>query len=174
MFAIRDFLKDEKNEEFKRVHLTTVDNFQGEENDIILLSLVRSNKNEKVGFIKIVNRTCVALSRAKKGFYCIGNFVFLSKHSEIWRKMVKDLESSGSIGSALHLVCQMHSDEVTAETAEDFSKKVPHGGCLQRCKIRLVCGHACKLMCHSGDPEHKRYVCGEPINDSCFRGDQIF
>ena len=162
MFAISDCLKDEENEEFKGVRLTTVDNFQGEENDIILLSLVRSNKNEKAGFIKIVNRACVALSRAKKGFYCIGNFDFLSKHSEIWRKIVKDLESSGNIGSALLLLCQMHSDEVTAETAEDFNKKVPDGGCLRRCEMRLVCGHACKLMCHPGDPEHKRYVCGEP------------
>ena len=162
MFAIRDCLKDEKNEEFKGVRLTTVDNFQGEENDIILLSLVRSNKNEKVGFIKIMNRACVALSRAKKGFYCIGNFDFLSKHSEIWRKIVADLESSGSIGSALPLFCQMHSDEVTAETAEDFSKKVPDGGCLRLCEMRLECGHACKRMCHPGDPEHKRYVCVEP------------
>ena len=49
------------------VRLTTVDNFQGEENDIILLSLVRSNKEGKIGFLKTENRVCVALSRAKVG-----------------------------------------------------------------------------------------------------------
>ena len=162
MFAIKDCLSDEKDEVLKSVRLTTVDNFQGEENDIILLSLVRSNKNEKLGFIKIVNRACVALSRAKKGFYCIGNFAFLSKHSDIWSKIVADLKSTGSIGDALPIVCQVHSDEVTAETAEDFSKKVPDGGCLRRCEVRLKCGHACKLLCHPHDKGHDQYVCGEP------------
>ena len=77
MFAIRDCLKAEDDQSVRSLRLTTVDNFQGEENDIILLSLVRSNKDEKVGFLKIVNRACVALSRAKKGFYCIGNFALL-------------------------------------------------------------------------------------------------
>lgn len=160
MFAIRD-RRDEKNEELKDVRLTTVDNFQGEENDIILLSLVRSNKEEKVGFIKIVNRACVALSRAKRGFYCIGNFDLLSKHSDIWRKIVEDLESTGSIGNALPLVCQIHGDEVTAETAQDFGDKVPYGGCLKPCEVRLDCGHACKKLCHPYDPEHEEYICKE-------------
>ena len=47
---------------FEGVRITAVDNFQGEENDIILLSLVRSNDKGKVGFLKIENRICVALS----------------------------------------------------------------------------------------------------------------
>ena len=162
VFAIKDCIKQQNSEEFKGVRLTTVDNFQGEENDIILLSLVRSNKNEKVGFIKIVNRACVALSRAKKGFYCIGNFDLLSKHSEIWSKIVADLKASDSIGNALPLVCETHKGEVAAETAKDFSEKVPDGGCQRRCEVRLRCGHACKLLCHPGDPKHKKYVCGEP------------
>ena len=41
----------------------TVDNFQGQENDIIILSLVRSNKQTRGGFSTIENRVCVALSR---------------------------------------------------------------------------------------------------------------
>ena len=159
MFAMRDCLK---NENLESVRLTTVDNFQGEENDIILLSLVRSNKDEKVGFIKTINRACVALSRAKKGFYCIGNFDLLSKHSDIWSKIVADLKESSSIGNAVPLVCQIHGEEVAAETAEDFSEKVPDGGCLLRCEVRLECGHACKLFCHPYDTRHKEYVCGEP------------
>ena len=47
------------------VRVTVVDNFQGEENDIILLSLVRSNEENRIGFLKTDNRICVALSRAK-------------------------------------------------------------------------------------------------------------
>ena len=161
MFAIRDGLKEDNDEKLKGIRLTTVDNFQGEENDFILLSLVRSNKNEKVGFIKVVNRACVALSRAKKGFYCIGNFDLLSKHSEIWSKIVADLNVSGSIGNALPLVCQIHHEEVTVETAEDFSEKVPDGGCQRRCEVRLPCGHVCKFLCHPKDLEHEEYLCKE-------------
>ena len=161
MFAIRDCLREQNSEELESVRLTTVDNFQGEENDVILLSLVRSNKNEKVGFIKIVNRACVALSRAKKGFYCIGNFDLLSKHGEIWSKVVNDLKASESIGNALPLVCQIHHEEVTASTDEDFLEKVPHGGCLRPCQVRLPCGHSCRFTCHPKDPDHKEYLCKE-------------
>ena len=162
MFAIRDCLQAVKSEELEQVRLTTVDNFQGEESHIILLSLVRSNKDEKIGFISDVNRACVALSRAKKGFYCTGNFALLSKHSEIWGKIVPDLKNCGSIGNALPLVCQIHRDEVTTETAEDFSQNVPGGGCQRSCEVRLECSHACKRLCHPRDTDHLEYCCGEP------------
>ena len=162
MFAIRDCLQAAKSEELEQVRLATVDNFQGEESDIILLSLVHNNKDEKIGFISDVNRACVALSRAKKGFYCTGNFALLSKHSEIWGKIVPDLKKCGSIGNALPLVCQIHRDEVTTETAEDFSQNAPGGGCQRSCEVRLECGHACKRLCHPRDTDHLEYCCGEP------------
>lgn len=59
---------------FTGVRVTSIDNYQGEENDIIILSLVRSNKEGKVGFLRTDNRVCVALSRAKIGLYAFGNF----------------------------------------------------------------------------------------------------
>ena len=164
MFAIRDCLRKEDDQTLTGVRLTTVDNFQGEENDIILLSLVRSNKTEKVGFIKSVNRACVALSRAKMGFYCIGNFDLLSKHSDIWSKIVVDLKASKSIGKALPLVCQIHHDECTVESAKDFNEKVPDGGCQRLCKQRLECGHACRQLCHPRDAEHLEYRCVQPCS----------
>ena len=60
-------------ESFKKMRVVSVDNYQGEENDIILLSLVRSNPDSQIGFLKISNRVCVALSRAKHGLYIFGN-----------------------------------------------------------------------------------------------------
>ena len=162
-YAIRDCLqKDEESLRKLVCQTTTVDNFQGEENDIILLSLVRSNKDGKVGFIKIINRACVALSRARKGLYCIGNFGLLSKHSDSWKKIVADLKASGSIGSALPLVCQIHNDEVSVKVAEDFSTKVPKGGCQQPCGVRLKCGHACTWACHPYDRDHDEFFCKKP------------
>ena len=165
MFAIRDCVREEDDQAVRSVRFSTVDNFQGEENDIILLSLVRSNKTEKVGFIKIVNRACVALSRAKKGFYCIGNFDLFSKHSDIWSKIVADLKASDSIGNALPIICQIHPDEVSrVKMAEDFKLKAPDGGCQQPCKVRLDCGHACKQLCHPYDTKHMVYKCVQPCS----------
>lgn len=63
MFALKKVLGTMAN--CKGVRVTCVDNFQGEENDIILLSLVRSNHESKIGFLSIENRVCVALSRAR-------------------------------------------------------------------------------------------------------------
>ena len=47
--------------------------FQGEENKVILLSLVRSNRKDQIGFFGIRNRICVAISRAKCALYIFGN-----------------------------------------------------------------------------------------------------
>ena len=169
--AIKEPLKPENDSSFGGVRVTTVDNFQGEENDIILLSLVRSNKDEKVGFIKIVNRACVALSRARKGFYCIGNFGLLSKHSDIWKKIVTDLKASSSIGNFLPVVCQIHNDEISVKTAEDFNTKVPMGGCQRPCAVRLKCGHACPLACHPSDRDHVEFRCQKPCEKKRARCD---
>ena len=54
---------------------------QGQENDIILISLVRSNKRWKIGYLSSVNRLCVAISRARCGLYLFGNQVQLAKCS---------------------------------------------------------------------------------------------
>ena len=169
--AIRESLRAENDPSVGCVRVTTVDNFQGEENDIILLSLVRSNKDEKVGFIKIVNRACVALSRARKGFYCIGNFGLLSKHSDIWKKIITDLKASSSIGNALPVVCQIHNDEISVKTAEDFNTKVPMGGCQRPCAVRLKCGHACTLACHPYDRDHVEFRCQKPCEKKRTRCD---
>lgn len=63
----------------KDIRFCIVDNYQGEENDIILLSMVRSNDIGKLGFLDKENRVCVALSRAKRGLFVIGNFEMMRK-----------------------------------------------------------------------------------------------
>ncbi|OBT49193.1 hypothetical protein VE00_00082 [Pseudogymnoascus sp. WSF 3629] len=55
------------------LRIATVDNFQGEEAKVIVVSLVRSNKEQKCGFLKTSNRINVLLSRARHGMYIIGN-----------------------------------------------------------------------------------------------------
>ncbi|NWU03076.1 ZNFX1 protein, partial [Urocynchramus pylzowi] len=146
---------------FEGVKVHVVDKYQGEENDIILLSLVRSNKEGKPGFLQIPNRICVALSRAKKGLYCIGNMRMLGK-VPLWNKIIETLGKNGHIGQSLELCCQNHPGTKTqVSTGEDFNS-VPEGGCTRPCEFRLSCGHACTRACHPYDPEHKKYQCLKP------------
>lgn len=146
---------------FAGVRVHVVDKYQGEENDIILLSLVRSNPEGKVGFLQISNRICVALSRAKKGMYCIGNMQMLAK-VPLWSKIIHTLRENNQIGSALRLCCQNHPDTHTlVSKASDF-QKVPEGGCSLPCEFRLGCGHVCTRACHPYDSSHKEFQCMKP------------
>ena len=133
--------------EFEGIKVCVVDNFQGEENDIILLSLVRSSK---IGFLKESNRICVALSRARQGFYCIGNFTLLKSQCILWKEICDDLETKNAIGQTLTLVCKRHSNANEVRNMSDI-QKFPHGGCDKVCGIRLDCGHACDRDCHPSD-----------------------
>ncbi|KAM9410372.1 NFX1-type zinc finger-containing protein 1 [Pholidichthys leucotaenia] len=146
--------------EFSGVKVHVVDKYQGEENDIVLLSLVRSNRQGKVGFLNIPNRVCVALSRARKGLYCIGNGTMLSQ-VKLWSNIFHTLREKDQMGPALTLCCQNHPDrQVKAYCADDF-KQAPEGGCTQPCQFRLDCGHVCTRVCHPYDPEHKKYKCSK-------------
>ena len=161
-------------EKFEGVRVTVVDNFQGEENDIIILSLVRSNTRGSVGFLKIENRICVALSRAKKGFYCFGNFSLLREasrdSSKLWDNIVRYMERQGKIGSGLELYCCTHPEKrVVISKCGDF-KSVPDGGCQQKCNACLECGHVCALHCHPKDPYHLEYLCKRPCPKKCYQG----
>ncbi|KAG0349212.1 hypothetical protein BG004_000867 [Podila humilis] len=67
---IMDKLRKAPHDAAREIRVSTVDGFQGEENEVILLSLVRSNSNGSIGFLKTSNRVCVGLSRAKKSDRC--------------------------------------------------------------------------------------------------------
>ena len=152
--------KQLSNRRLAGVRTSVVDDFQGEENDIILLSLVRSNPKQNIGFVEIKNRICVALSRAKKGLFIIGNVEMLRDHTKsIWPQVISKLESMSCIGDSLLLHCPIHCDQtVKAKSDKDFAK-CPEGGCLKKCDTRLSCGHVCRLLCHPYDREHIKYMC---------------
>ncbi|KAF9556582.1 hypothetical protein EC968_008163 [Mortierella alpina] len=78
-----------------KVRVSTVDGFQGEENEIIILSLVRSNSNNSIGFLKTSNRVCVGLSRAKKGMYILGNAKLLMEQSKLWQSIISSMMQGG-------------------------------------------------------------------------------
>ena len=165
LLAMRELMP--KNS-FNGVRLSTVDNFQGEENDIILLSLVRSNSSNQVGFLAEENRVCVALSRARQGFFCIGNFKMLRHQAPIWEAIMSDMESKSQLGDGLLLQCNNHPKSTfVAKDRQDFIDHSPNGGCRNICMFRLQCGHACSEICHNIDPEHTNYRCMKPCSKYC-------
>lgn len=132
-----------------RIHITTVDNYQGEENDIIILSLVRNNANKSVGFLRTPNRVCVALSRARHGLYILGNIRLLAgSGSKLWLHVQKVMINNGELSNELTLRCDRHSQQtVKVKCPEHF----PMCGivCKLKCGALLDCGHSCQLPCRN-------------------------
>ncbi|KAL9027440.1 MAG: hypothetical protein Q9196_004037 [Gyalolechia fulgens] len=131
------------------VRIATVDNFQGEEAKVIIISLVRSNDERRCGFLKTSNRINVLLSRARHGMYVIGNSD-TARPVPMWDQVITILETDGNLGQTLALCCPRHQEtEIEVSQPDDFSTFSPEGGCNQKCISRLTCGHACINKCHS-------------------------
>lgn len=92
--------------------------------------MVRSNDKHKIGSLLIKNRLCVAISRAKYGFFAIGNFESIKKN-----RQCKEINI------------------ILIQWLSDFDQRVD-GGCT------LKCGHKCNLKCHANkDPNHVKIKC---------------
>lgn len=68
-----------------------------------------------IGFLSAVNRSNVALSRAKQGMYIIGNATCIAESQQaqkagFWPSVISQLEAEDRIGPALPLVCQNHPE----------------------------------------------------------------
>jgi len=61
------------------VTIDTIDSFQGQERDVVIISLVRSNPEGEIGFLKDYRRMNVAMTRAKKKLILIGDSATLGQ-----------------------------------------------------------------------------------------------
>jgi hypothetical protein len=115
------------------LRIATVDNFQGEEARVIIISLVRSNMDNKVGFLKTSNRINVLLSRAKHGMYLIGNSKTYANVS-MWSNVLGMLGGTDSIGHKFSLHCDRHQEtDAMVATPEDFEILSPQWGFRKQC-----------------------------------------
>lgn len=62
------------------IHVHTIDSFQGQEKDIIYISLTRSNNSQQIGFLADIRRMNVAMTRAKKKLIVIGDSATIGQH----------------------------------------------------------------------------------------------
>ncbi|XP_006847999.2 probable helicase MAGATAMA 3 isoform X1 [Amborella trichopoda] len=77
------------------VRVKSIDGFQGSEEDIIILSTVRANQLGSIGFLSDLNRTNVALTRARYSLWIVGSGPTLIKSGSIWAKLVFDAMERG-------------------------------------------------------------------------------
>ncbi|KAH6916253.1 CbxX/CfqX family protein [Coprinopsis sp. MPI-PUGE-AT-0042] len=138
----------------KPLRLATIDNYQGEESKIVIISLTRSNPLNDIGFMYSPERLNVLLSRARDGMIMIGNsstFKNSRKGKEIWRKVFSMLTSTNSLHTGLPVVCRRHPTcQQLIKKPEEFDEKTPGGGCHAPCGAVLNCGaHKCPNACHN-------------------------
>lgn len=82
-----------------RISIKTVDGFQGQERDIIYISLVRSNDKKDIGFLSDIRRMNVAITRAKKKLVIIGDSSTLANHP-FYKDFIEYAESINDYTSA--------------------------------------------------------------------------
>ncbi|KAF8951398.1 hypothetical protein BGZ52_012085, partial [Haplosporangium bisporale] len=136
------------------ITLRTIDNYQGEEAKIIIISLVRndatndSTTSGRIGFLKSPNRTNVLLSRAQHGMFIIGNAAQMENEKNgIWPSVIKELRAHDRIGNGFPLMCKNHPETFrTVESAEQLIAVAPCAGC------DLNCGHGMPPGRHRTSP----------------------
>lgn len=75
------------------ISVNTVDGFQGQERDVILISLVRSNDEGQIGFLKDLRRMNVAMTRARMKLIILGNKDTMTKHP-FYKKLWEYVEAN--------------------------------------------------------------------------------
>lgn len=78
------------------ITIHTVDGFQGQERDVIMISLVRANEEGHIGFLNDLRRMNVAITRARMKLMIIGDASTLSKHA-FYKKLYQYIEQKGKV-----------------------------------------------------------------------------
>ncbi|KAL4903296.1 hypothetical protein BDW74DRAFT_54178 [Aspergillus multicolor] len=159
------------------IKLSTIDNYQGEESDIVIATLTRSNKHGDIGFMSAPQRLNVLLSRARDVLIMIGNsktFINSRKGKDVWKPFVDQLQTSGYLYDGLPVKCEQHPQrKAVLKTPADFDEKCPDGGCDEPCGTKLNCGlHDCPHRCHQLS-DHSKMQCRKIIEWTCTRDHRL-
>jgi flagellar biosynthesis GTPase FlhF len=175
-----------------------IDNYQGEECEIVIASLTRSNKNGDIGFMAAPQRLNVLLSRARNVLIIVGNantFVSSRKGEKSWRPFMDHLKSNGHLYDGLPVKCEQHPQKTAIlKTKDEFESECPDGGCPAPwylphkmitwyleifllltltsyfSGVKLRCGiHECPSRCHQL-VDHSKMTCTRIVEWTCSRG----
>ena len=172
-----------------------LDDFQGEENEVIIISLTRS---EKPGFVKNQNRALVTLSRARQMQFVIGNediFGPQTPCNKLWRiisnEALKMDEDILHYYGFLSCTCPLHLKERETVLMKSLNHFIlGRFSCCElaflpdktvikhQCNCQCNCGHKCHLPCHLhsdiiikypkiNELLKRRYFCPEKCKKRC-------
>lgn len=96
---LRALIEDDEIYRGYNIVVNSIDGFQGQERDVIYISLVRSNSNGEIGFLADERRLNVAMTRAKKKLVIIGDMSTLSQ-SKLFNELAEHVEKIGTYKSA--------------------------------------------------------------------------
>ena len=92
------------------ITINTVDGFQGQERDVILISLVRANEDGQIGFLNDLRRMNVAITRARMKLIILGDASTLTRHA-FYKKLYEYIQERGVIK---HIMPHQEDPEVTS------------------------------------------------------------
>ncbi len=99
IFMSKGINLDEKLKDIKNITIDTIDAFQGQERDVIYISLVRSNEKGEIGFLSDYRRMNVAMTRARKKLIVIGDSATLGNH-KFFQQFIEYCEKNNAYRSA--------------------------------------------------------------------------
>jgi SpoVK/Ycf46/Vps4 family AAA+-type ATPase len=155
----------------RKLRISTIDNYQGEESNIVIACLTRSNDAGDIGFMSSPQRVNVLLSRARNGLIMIGNadtFMNSRKGKEVWVPLMDQLKRDGHVYNGFPIKCERHPDKSALLTEkEQFDEVCPDGGCSEPCGRLLNCSiHTCPYRCHHLQ-DHSQMDCKVIISSTC-------
>lgn len=160
-----------------KIRISTIDNYQGEESDIVIASLTRSNGSGDIGFMAAPQRVNVLLSRARNALIMVGNpetFMASRKGKDVWVPLMNQLKKNHHVYSGFPVKCEQHPDKIaTLVTKEDFDLICPDGGCSAPCGAMVRCGvHRCPSLCHQLK-DHSQMQCKVLVKSKCSKSHEI-
>ena len=81
-----------------QISVNTVDGFQGQERDVIMISMVRGNDEGRIGFLNDLRRMNVAITRARMKLIILGDTKTLS-HNKFYKKLIESVRQDVQNGS---------------------------------------------------------------------------
>jgi hypothetical protein len=111
-----------------------VDNYQGEESDIVVISLTRCNERGDIGFLSSPERLNVLLSRARNAMILLGNaktFLESRKGKDLWSKFFSLLREGAHIYDGFPVKCERHPDRTSLLRNPQGFDECPDGGCTE-------------------------------------------
>ncbi|KAH7390934.1 P-loop containing nucleoside triphosphate hydrolase protein [Phaeosphaeria sp. MPI-PUGE-AT-0046c] len=161
----------------RKLRISTIDNYQGEESDIVIACLTRSNGEGDIGFMSAPQRVNVLLSRARNALIMIGNaetFMKSRKGKEVWIPLMEQLKANGHIFSGFPVKCEQHPDKKALLTEkEHFDSVCPDGGCAEPCGKMLACKvHTCPHRCHQLS-DHSKMDCKAIVVSQCPKNHKV-